>query len=222
MVNHSPSVCGPASQAGAIRAIRSDFTEYVDGILVPKSFDNAAHYRWAAESPQLDWRTISFDDFERLTDLANEKLSEYAVDNADLSGLRDSGGKLLITQAADDEVVPYLETMNYFERVIDSIGSADDVSSFARLFVTDGDIHGVVTGPLPGLSMATAMTALMRWVEDGQSPDVLEAERVDVRSGKVVATRPVYPYPIATRYSGTGPAEKSASYVPVPAHKPVR
>lgn len=190
-------------------------TEEVDGVLKPRMNDGGAHYKWVTEDPHLDWREITFERFEELYDLAEEKLGDYRSSDPDLTKLKDSGGKLLITQAADDQVVPFEVTVQYYEQVVDALGGdLEEAKSTVRLFISDGDQHGILTGPLGGVPMAAAMSALMNWVEKGESPEVLIAEKVDVATGDVVATRPVFHYPIATRYSGSGDVNDSKSYVP--------
>ena len=63
-------------------------------------------------------------------------------------------------------------------------------------------------GPTP----TGTMEAIVRWVEAGQAPDKLMAERRD-SSGKVIQTRPLFPYPQVTKYKGTGSTDEAASFV---------
>lgn len=185
----------------------------VDGKLVSDPIASQAYFRWVTEDLDFDWSTLTIETFIDLAERGLEKFAEINSDDPDLSELRDSGGKLLISQAAADDTNPCEEVVSYYGKVAELLGGVERVSSFVRLFVTDGDIHGTLTGAGPGLSMATAMAALMAWVEQGDAPDALVAERADANTGEVVATRPVYPYPSVTRYSGHGPIGLADSYV---------
>ena len=188
-------------------------SEEVEGKLESITFESQAYYRWVLEDPNFDWKALSPDRYEELTDLGYEKFEEIATNDPDLSALRDCGGKLLITQAVNDQVVQYGTVVDYYQRVVETCGGEEQTRSFARLFCTDGDIHGTIAGRGPGLTTASAMTALMAWVEQGEAPEEIIAERIDVTTGQVAATRPTYPYPVVTRYSGSGDPAVASSYI---------
>ena len=62
------------------------------------------------------------------------------------------------------------------------------------------------------------MEAVIRWVESGQAPDQLMAERRDAK-GKLISQRPLFPYPQITKYKGRGSPDDAANFVsetPVP------
>ena len=188
-------------------------TAEIDGRLEPVSFESQSYYRWLLEDPAFDWKTLSLDRYEQLSDLGVEKFRDIATNDPDLSAFRDAGGKLLISQAVNDPIIQYDSVVDYYRQVIAACGGEERTRAFARLFCTDGDIHGTIAGPGPGLTTASAMTALMAWVERGEAPEEIIAERVDVTSGQVVATRPAYPYPALTRYSGSGDPASASSYL---------
>ena len=184
----------------------------LDGKLVPLAPEAQSYYRWVLEDPDFDWTTLDFARFEELTDLGAAKLSEIATNDPDLSLFADAGGKLLMSQAVNDQIIPVECIIDYYKRVVEACGGEEKTRSFVRLFCTDGDIHGNIAGPGPGLTAASAMTALMTWVEQDIAPDCIIAERIDVMNGNVVATRPTYPYPSMTKYSGSGDPCLASSY----------
>ena len=56
------------------------------------------------------------------------------------------------------------------------------------------------------------MEAVIRWVEDGKAPDRIDAElRSD--TGKLMRTRPLFPYPQVARYKGSGSTDEAANFV---------
>jgi hypothetical protein len=190
----------------------------VDGELEPLPlFFGPAHFRWVLRDPTFDWKTLTFERFEELFDQGVRDLAEIASDDPNLAPLRAAGAKLLITQGADDEVLPFQGVVDYYRRVIEAIGGEEDTASFARLFVTDGDGHAMCIGAGPGVTVASGMAALMDWVEHGDPPDVIVGERVDPITLAVTATRPVYPYPMVARGQGTGDPDDWTSYA---AHRP--
>ena len=188
-------------------------TEEVDGKLVPVAGEAQAYFRWITEDPAFDWRTLDFAKFEELVDRGIEKFAEFAINSPDLSGLRNCEGKLLLSQALNDQVIMPEGMIDYYRRVVDWAGGIDEAKSVARLFVTDGDIHGNIAGKGPGLTSAGAMAALMKWVEFGEAPEEIIAERIDITTGQVDQSRPVYAYPAVTRYSGSGDPSEARSFV---------
>jgi feruloyl esterase len=92
------------------------------------------------------------------------------------------------------------------------MGGAEKAAQFARLFLVPGVDHGFRgAGPTP----VGTMDAIIRWVEEGKAPDKLMAERRD--SGKVIRTRPLFPYPQIAKYKGTGNTDDAENFV---AHTP--
>ena len=97
--------------------------------------------------------------------------------------------------------------IDYYERVIRTFHSTEQVKRFARLFMAPGVFHcGGGTGP----QVFDSFAALVRWVEDGEVPDRIMASRVE--SGAVVRTRPLCPYPYVARYDGKGHPNSAESF----------
>ncbi|MGI5502343.1 tannase/feruloyl esterase family alpha/beta hydrolase [Lentzea sp. CA-135723] len=190
-------------------------TREVDGELVPVPFGIGESWlRWATGDPKLDWRTVTFETFEEIFDRGVRELSEVDTDDPDLSGLRDHGAKLILSHGAVDELIFVEGSIDYYRRVVETIGGSEETASFARLFVVEGDVHSNCAGPGPGLTIAGGMAALMNWVENGTAPDSIIAERFDPDAGEVVATRPAYPYPLIPRYQGSGDPNDAANFYP--------
>lgn len=55
-----------------------------------------------------------------------------------------------------------------------------------------------------------ALSALVRWVEEGVAPDELIAAKVV--DGDVQRTRPLCPYPQVARYTGTGSTDAAENF----------
>ncbi|PYJ99224.1 MAG: hypothetical protein DME23_10075 [Verrucomicrobia bacterium] len=92
------------------------------------------------------------------------------------------------------------------------MGGAEETAQFARLFLAPGVDHGFHgAGAMP----TGQMDAIVRWVEEGQAPDKLIAERRD-SIGKILRTRPLFPYPQAAKYKGSGSTDEAANFVSQP------
>jgi len=61
-----------------------------------------------------------------------------------------------------------------------------------------------------GTSSFDAVTAMIRWVEQGRAPDQLLAARL--LEGKSIRTRPLCPYPQTAKYKGAGSIDEAASF----------
>ncbi len=88
------------------------------------------------------------------------------------------------------------------------MGGRQQTEDFFRLFLVPGVHHG---GGGPGLTEFDPLTALEEWVEKGRAPDRLIAQRVT--NGAVERSRPVFPYPVLARYSGSGDPKRAESFV---------
>jgi feruloyl esterase len=56
------------------------------------------------------------------------------------------------------------------------------------------------------------MEALIRWVEAGDAPEKLRGERRDP-DGKIIGTRPIFPYPNVAKYKGSGSTDDAENFL---------
>ncbi|GAA2234493.1 tannase/feruloyl esterase family alpha/beta hydrolase [Promicromonospora sukumoe] len=168
----------------------------VDGELVISPFVMPVAWfgGWLLRDPSWDWTTLTHERYLSLFDQGVREFAEVATDDPDLSRFRDSGGKLLLTHAGNDEVIFPEGTIDYYRRVQDRMDGADEVATFARLFLSPGDGHGHCTGTGPGLTLAAGMVALMEWVENGTTPESIVAHRFTRDTAAATMTRPLLPY----------------------------
>lgn len=146
--------------------------------------------------PNWDWRSLNW---ERDLAYADEKLGFMDAIDPDLHAFRRRGGKLLLYAGWSDPVVPPQDTLRYFEKVNQTMGSTGD---FLRLFMAPGMGHcGGGIGP----HQFDAAAAIDAWVTKGDAPDKLIAT-----VGK--RTRPLCPYPQVARYKGQGSIDEAANF----------
>lgn len=178
----------------------------------PRAFTiSLAWFRYfLAQNPDLDWTTITLDAYERYWDQSVEQYSAViGTDDPNLELFRDNGGKVIVWHGWGDQLISAHGTVDYYQRVRETIGGSEATSEFARLFMAPGVGHcGGGTGPSP----YGVLDALLAWVEEGEAPETLPAARRDA-SGTITRSRPLCQYPLVARYDGTGSTDDAANFV---------
>ncbi|MFI9815939.1 tannase/feruloyl esterase family alpha/beta hydrolase [Saccharothrix variisporea] len=134
----------------------------------------------------------------------------------DLGEFRRAGGRLILWHGWSDQGVPPRGLLDYYARL--ARHDDGDVRRWARVFMVPGLQH---CGGGTGLTEFDPVHALLAWVEHGAAPDRIIATGRDA-AGNVVRTRPVFPYPLTARYTGTGSTDDAANFRPVPPTHPTR
>lgn len=119
---------------------------------------------------------------------------------------------MLMWHGLADASIVATSSAGYYDGVERFMGGRAPTQDFFRLFLVPG-VHHCAGGP--GFARFDALTLLENWVEKGEAPDVMIASRVV--DGAVERSRPVYPYPLLARYSGSGDPKEAASFA---AHDP--
>jgi len=142
------------------------------------------------------------------------------TDNADLSGARDAGRKIISYHGLADQLITPAGSINYYTRVSQALGGNVEVNKFNRLFMVPGMGHcaGVGTAqgtagpaadanrvPLPGTTQF--FDALVQWVEADAAPNSLVVSSADAS-----VSMPICPYPQKASYNGSGSPTAAASY----------
>lgn len=154
-----------------------------------------------------------------IANLDEERLNHYWVsaladfggvlntDDPDLSKLRDSKTKMITWHGIDDQMIPYQNSLNYRKKIEGVMGGAMKVDDYFRLFLAPGVTHcGGGVGPNP----KDPLDALIRWVEDNDPPDTLDAEGLDVE-GELV-TRDLCLWPATAQYLGISNVNRASSW----------
>jgi hypothetical protein len=183
-----------------------------------KPFSIALEYwvYYLAQDTNWDWSTLTYAGFEQLWSKSVEQYGAViGTDNPDLTPFRDHGGKVIIYHGLADQLIPAAGTIDYFKRVQERMGGEENTAKFARLFLVPGVDHGFHGA---GATPTGLNEAMLRWVEEGRPPDKLIAEKRDA-SGKVIRTRPLFPYPHAAKYTGSGSPDQAVNFVSTPPHQ---
>ena len=152
--------------------------------------------------PDWDYSKYDFSNFERDTRLAASFLN---ATNPDLAAFKARNGKLILWHGWADPALPAQATIDYFRQVQAHDGQARD---YCRLFLFPGCLH---CGGGPGASDVDWLSVIVDWVEQGREPDTLIASKK--QNGKVVMTRPLYPYPDHAIFKGSGDTNSAESFV---------
>ncbi|KAI8175185.1 hypothetical protein K4K51_007763 [Colletotrichum sp. SAR 10_75] len=150
------------------------------------------------KNSSASWKDLTPENFPALfKESVREFNSIIGTADADLSGFRASGGKLMTYHGTADGLIPLKQTTHYYKEVLKLDPKAQD---FYRVFEVPGLAH--CAGGVGG--QPTAMwEALVAWVEHGKAPDSLPLQRKDEQGDD--EERLLCPYPQRSRlYSASG------------------
>ncbi len=152
-------------------------------------------------------------DFHKF-DLARDYDAVHKIDSlalsptsADLEPFVARGGKLLIYQGWADMNVAPRSTVDYYNRVVQTMGQKQTDDS-VRVFFAPGMAH---CGGGEGPNVFDALTPLEQWRENGKAPTSILATHST--NGKVDRTRPLCPYPQVAKYKGSGSIDQAENFV---------
>lgn len=145
--------------------------------------------------------------------------------NPDLRAFKARGGKLILYQGWADEATFPGNPPAYYETVEQLMGGRAQTQDFFRLFMIPGQSHIPGNG---GAETVDYLSFLEAWVERGEAPDVLLAQKMRklarfagpvtyaayLTPDNVEFSRPVYPYPVQARYTGRGDPKDAGSFGP--------
>ena len=117
------------------------------------------------------------------------------------------GGKLVIYHGWGDTNVPPRSSVNYYSRLVETLG-ASDVDKSVRLYMAPGMGH---CGGGEGPNVFDALAVLEQWREHEKAPAEMPASLLS--EGRVVRTRPLCPYPQIAQYKGSGSIDDASSFV---------
>lgn len=172
----------------------------------PFSYANDFWRYMVMKNPDWDFKTLNFE-----TDLQKALAEDHGVvdaTDANLAPFFARGGKLIQYHGWSDPGIAPENSVNYYNRVVDTLGGTGKVGGSYRLFMVPGMAH--CRGG-EGTDTFDMLGALERWVEQGTAPDRIAASKVG-KDGSVERTRPLCPYPQEAVYSGSGSTNEAANF----------
>ena len=183
------------------------------GYATPQFSIGTSYFRHVVTADS-EWDPASFD----LDELARARQIGGAADamDPDLSAFVARGGKLITYHGTADGLIPYGNSVNYYESVVATLGQAL-VDESVKLYLVPGMDH---CAGGDGAFVVDWLTPLEEWVEQGRTPDALRAAHPAMMPGPPGAppvaskafTRPICPFPRIARYRGSGDDTDAASF----------
>ena len=173
--------------------------------------------------PNWNYKTA---DVSQATRDADQIAHTFNATDPDLAPFKAHGGKLILYHGWNDPAISALNTVNYYNSVIITIGRKD-VQSFLRLYMVPGmqhcaggpgpDSFGAGSRP-PGDPQHDIQAALEQWVEKRKAPAEIIATKYagppsssDIKTD-IKMTRPLCPYPEAAKYKGSGDSNQAENF----------
>lgn len=177
-------------------------------------------FRNAKANGSDGWKSFSYAQLAQAFDAGialQPQFGDIDTDAPDLSAFKARGGKLIHVNSINDDRIPYLGAVDYYERVLAKAGSLPQVQSFYRLYLIPGVSHGPWNGtsnpaanpPFHQPGKRELYTLLTDWVEKGIDPGtkVLNSSS----NTPVAKSLPMCAYPAKATYVG-GDINKAGSY----------
>ncbi|OBT41662.1 hypothetical protein VE00_07640 [Pseudogymnoascus sp. WSF 3629] len=155
--------------------------------------------QWAAlfikKNPDFNLTNMTHVQFDEIFRAGMQQYhSVIDTNDADLSGFKAAGGKMMTFHGLSDQIIPASGTEHYYNEVtkLDS-----NVHDFYRYFEVPGLQHCAMGN---GGQPTAIFDALVAWVEDGIAPDSLPISPTGL-DGKAIK-RILCPYPSVVTYDG--------------------
>jgi feruloyl esterase len=152
--------------------------------------------------PEWDYKTFDYDKDLHMVDAWSRQAD---AKNPDLSKFRKRGGKVLMTYGWADGILQPMMGVNYYQQA--TAVNGPNTPDFFRLFMIPGMAH--CQGGI-GTDRHDPVTAIINWVEKGEAPSSIIANRAV--NGTVTRTRPLCAYPQVARYKGQGSIDDAANF----------
>lgn len=193
----------PPSEVAMARAMYGPLSDPESGAEIEPGYAIGSELGWNLSAPKAS-------SVELAGLLARVEQEEQAdtrtAHRPDLGPFFRRGGKLLqIHGWADPQISPY-GSIRYYRAVVGALGSKVVQHSY-RLFLVPGMAH---SRGGKGVTDIDAITAMERWVEQGQAPDKLIGRRVVEANTQF--TRTICAWPQTAVYRGSGDPNDAAMF----------
>lgn len=151
--------------------------------------------------PNWDYSKYDFKKYFQETTFASSFLD---ATQTDYSEFKKSNGKMIMFHGWNDPALSAYATIDHYEA---ALKKDKELNSYIRLFMMPGVLH---CGGGTGCDNVDWVGLIQAWVEKNQAPERIISSKVV--QGKTIGTRPLFPYPKVTVYSGSGDAKDEKNY----------
>jgi Tannase and feruloyl esterase len=146
--------------------------------------------------------------------------------SADLRKVKRHGGKIIMWQGAQDQLIRWRDSIDYYRRVATLMGEGEanfrTLQSWFRYYHAPGVGHcGGGVGPSPTTLLPNGHTQLfedlVNWVEKGIPPSSAGPQTnggilATGGTGNPTRTRPICPWPTTAIYNGSGSTDEASNF----------
>jgi feruloyl esterase len=220
-----PTTCLSKAQVATVRSIYNPLRSLATKPMVPLGLQPGSELGWAnmagpgpffyadqfwkymvVEDPNWNYKMLNIEKALALTTKMEHERGDAASPN--LQAFFAHGGKLLQYHGWSDQNIPPENSINYYKKVLDTLGGAAVLTNSYRLFMVPGMAH---CGGGEGPNNFDMLGALEHWREQGKAPAQIVASKVV--NGVVERTLPLCPYPQAAVYKGSGDTWDRANFM---------
>jgi hypothetical protein len=153
------------------------------------------------QDPDWDYLTYDFKGYEKEMRYASAYLDAISTDYGEFKNHK---GKIIFWHGWNDPALSAYATIEHYNAVK---ANDPDIQSFMRLYLLPGVLH---CGGGDGPSQVDWIALIRDWVENNNAPGRVIASKTS--NGKVVMTRPIFPYPDEAVYNGKDDPDKESSF----------
>ena len=146
-------------------------------------------------------------DFKTYTDDTMYAASYLDATQTDYDAFKAADKRMIIYHGWNDPALSAYSTIQHYEA---AQKKDSNLPSHIRLFLLPGVLH---CGGGPGPDRVDWVQQIQLWVEKGIAPEKIVLSKFE--NGKPLMTRPVYPYPLMTIYTGKGDVNQEQNFKPL-------
>ena len=151
---------------------------------------------WSHRDTTFDFTSLPLSEFDNETELATNVVAPYSdIMSVDLDKARDRGAKILMWHGGADQLIPWRQSVHYYDKAAFRYKGYENLASWFRFFLAPGVTHcGGGAGPQP----QNLFDVMVNWVESGNAPDSITS------TNATLGSRPMCPYPQVAIYNANG------------------
>jgi Tannase and feruloyl esterase len=153
-------------------------------------------------NPEWNYTRYDFSTFFEETRYASAYLDATKTDYTEFKKRK---GKMIMYHGWNDPALSAFSTIKHYQEVKQK---DKNIQSYFRLFLLPGVLH---CGGGHGPDQVDWLKLIRNWVEKDSAPERVILSKED--NGKIVMTRPVFPFPSVSVYSGKGDTNQDKNFI---------